>query len=440
MLNRRSLLKCVGGAALTAQCYPKGVFARSLFESQSRPFPELLSGYHRIKDAKDFMIGYPINMVTPSSDFFTWRRELFEAGIDQFAFNNVGSPYKHSHIPFNSHSLEKELIRRFAKIYGFKQEAHWGFLSNSGTDSNMQGLYMGRTILESKAGVLPKLYYTKEAHYSIQILKDLLGFEGVVVDTLKGGSMDTKHLEELVGYHSNNPVLVVATIGTTFKGAVDSVDQIQKVLRGRVSYLHLDAALFGGYLPHTKFSDDLAVESTDGSGGRKRRYDSLAVSCHKFFGFPSPAGLFITTKDNFECFHKRFSEVHDPEYLLQVPGTISCSRDGVKPSEFYFFSSQDAFAKQAIDAADMLDNCSYLLKEMNSHLAESRPVRADDRSNTVYFRRPNKAIVQKYSLATMTLDEGGRKVPYAHVVVMPHVTKPIIDRFLSDLAMFDLRD
>jgi len=44
---------------------------------------------------------------------------------------------------------------------------------------------------------------------------------------------------------------VIATIGTTFKGAIDQVDRIQEALKGYPSYLHLDAALFGGYLPFT---------------------------------------------------------------------------------------------------------------------------------------------------------------------------------------------
>jgi histidine decarboxylase len=68
------------------------------------------------------------------------------------------------------------------------------------------------------------------------------------------------------------------------------------------------------------------------------RYDSIAVSCHKFFGFPAPAGLFITTKSHFDEFNELFSQIHNPEYIHHVPGTITCSRDAVKPAEFYFFS------------------------------------------------------------------------------------------------------
>ncbi len=95
-----------------------------------------------------------------------WRNELAVVGFNQFAFNNVGNPYDHSHIPFNCHPFEKELIDRFGVIYGSSLDNIWGFFSHSGTDSNMHGLYMGRTILKNRTGVMPKIYFTKEAHYS----------------------------------------------------------------------------------------------------------------------------------------------------------------------------------------------------------------------------------------------------------------------------------
>jgi histidine decarboxylase len=59
------------------------------------------------------------------------------------------------------------------------------------------------------------------------------------------------------------------------------------------------------------------------------------------------------------------------------------------------------------------------------------------RSVIIYFRKPADSIVERYTLATMTSGQNrnaGDATSYAHVVVMPHVSKPIIDRFLSDLS------
>ncbi|MBS0423594.1 MAG: histidine decarboxylase [Proteobacteria bacterium] len=437
LMNRRQFLSISGATALVAACSPQVLTAQPLSHHHSQfKAPATLNALQNLMRQKDKFLGYPINMTALPEAFFDWRNELARAGLNRFAFNNVGNPYDHSHIPFNSHPFEQELIDRFGAVYGFARENIWGFLSNSGTDSNMHGLYMGRTILQSRTGVMPKIYFTAEAHYSIQILRDLLHLDGVVVATDPGGGMDVNDLERQLNANRDHPALVVATIGTTFKGAIDSIDGIQAKLKGRESYLHLDAALFGGYLPHTPFAADLLHEVLDPVTGKKRqRYDSIAVSCHKFFGFPSPAGLFITTRTNFESFLVPFSKIHDPEYIQQVPGTITCSRDAVKPAEFYFFSSESAFTRQAADAKAVLDNTAYLLKEMTNRYPHLQPVRANGRSNIVYFGKPSEAVVNRYSLATMRLNSGGGQLtPHAHVVIMPHAKKEILDQFLTDLG------
>ncbi len=435
LMNRRQFLGLTGATALVATCTPSVTLGQSLLNRPQQTFAAMLKNMQGLPQQKNMLLGYPINMTTPPEEFFAWRKELFAVGLNQFSFNNVGNPYAHSHLPFNSHLFEKELINRFGGVYGFSPDNIWGFLTNSGTDSNMHGLYMGRTLLKSQTGGMPKIYFTREAHYSIQILADLLNLEWVVVGTYRDGSMDMDDLERQLKANPNHPALVVATIGTTFKGAVDSIEGIQTKLKGRTSYLHLDAALFGGYLPHTQFAADLLHEVPDqGTGKKVKRYDSIAVSCHKFFGFPSPAGLFITTRTNFEVFLTQFGQIHDPEYILQIPGTITCSRDAVKPAEFYFFSSEAAFSRQATDAKTMLDNTAYLLKEMMTHYSHLHPIRTNNQSNTIYFRKPSDTVINRYSLATMELTIDGQIAPYAHVVVMPHASKEILDRFLTDLG------
>ncbi|SEM71924.1 histidine decarboxylase [Nitrosomonas marina] len=416
---------------MVATCSPialAGQTPRNALYEQTSPGLKDLSALARQRST---MLGYPINLNFPPAAFFKWREKLNTAGLDQFNFNNVGDPFKKGHFSYNTHDFEKELIERFGTIYGFAQKKVWGFLSNSGTDSNMHGIYIGRTLLHYRTGTLPKIYFTREAHYSIQILSNVMNLDRVVVDTEADGSMDISDLEQKLSANTDYPALVVATVGTTFKGAIDSIDGIQSKLKGRDYYLHLDAALFGGYLPHTPFADELLqIRRTDQSP----RYHSIAVSCHKFFGYPSPAGLFMTSQEIFEEFEAQFAKIHDPQYILQVPGTITCSRDSVKPAEFYFFSSDSELSRQKSDARLMLDNAGYLHKEMLTHLKHLEPERTGQRSPIVYFRKPSEEIVDRYTLAVMQSDRKHKTTAYAHVVVMPHVSKKTLDRFLEDLS------
>ena len=321
----------------------------------------------------------------------------------------------------------------------------------------MHGAYIGRTLLRERSGVLPKIYYTAEipalfhpdhsgrpaelcwgvlpkiyytaeTHYSIQIIRDLLGLEEVLVETNADASMNMEDLEVKLAQHRNAPVLLIATIGTTFKGGIDDIDAIRARLKGREAYLHLDAALFGGYLQVSDFAAEMLRNGEDG-----KRYDSLAVSCHKFFGFPSPAGLFICGRHDFEEYRTYFEKVHDPDYISHVPGTITCSRDAVKAAEFHYYCTDESLRQQQRDAKKILEDARYLQQQMQRHFPQLNPVRVNQRSNIVFFNNTiSDALRRKWVLATVEASEQ-RGPSLAHVLVMPHVDRKILDRFLNDL-------
>ena len=97
------------------------------------------------------------------------------------------------------------------------------------------------------------------------------------------------------------------------------------------------------------------------------------------------------------------------------------------------FCTAESLQQQERDARLVLDNARYLLNEMQSHFPEFNPVLADQRSNTVYFDNlVSRELKKKWTLATVRASESHGK-SLAHVVVMPHAEKPLLDRFLSDL-------
>lgn len=434
MISRRSFLTAAGATGMVAaagyaSCRPGEPPADTVEfpgAACAGGRPEYLQRRARVLHKKDpkVFLGYPGNKNTPPEGYFKWRDELFGVEIGQRQNNNVGDPYRKRGV-YNTHYLEAEIIDRFGARFGFDRQNTWGFISNSGTDSNMHGAYIGRTLLKQKTGVTPKIYYTGEAHYSIQIIRDLLALEEILVTTTPDGAMDSADLKNKLEQNNGAPALVLATIGTTFKGAIDDIDAIREALRGHEAYVHLDAALFGGYLQASEFAKDLAATGQSG-----KRYDSIAVSCHKFFGFPMVAGMFVTSKSTFEEFREYFSRVHNPDYISHVPGTITCSRNAVPPGLFHYFSTDEAFRIQAADARAVLSNAAYLHRELNNHFPELDAKRADDRSNIIYFRQVSDEVKRKWSLATIGK---GTTESLAHAVVMPHATRRYLDEFLSDL-------
>ena len=180
-------------------------------------------------------------------------------------------------------------------------------------------------------------------------------------------------------------------------------------------YRHVDAALFGGYLPFTK--DRKMVSSKD------QHFESIAVSGHKFFGIDSPSGLFLCTRrvyDNQNNFNVT--------YLNGNMKMINCSRDAVQPLKFWWLIQKVGYKKWSQQANQMMKCTKYLQQELKKI---GWPCWRNEYSNTVFFRRPSPEICSKYNLALGYDESFGGEL--AHVVVMQHVTKEKIDGFIREL-------
>ncbi|MBS1211939.1 MAG: aminotransferase class V-fold PLP-dependent enzyme [Proteobacteria bacterium] len=347
--------------------------------------------------------GYPVNENTSLDDFYAWymKHKLYRV-----AMNNVGSPCAVSPFSLNTHEFENEVIEYFAKLYGFKDGDFWGFVTASGTDGNNHGIYFGRKYLQSKSPAAPVIYVSDEAHYSIKKLADVQNTELRLVKTTDMGQMDLEDFERKLD--PARPALVVIALGTTFKGAID--DQAGPI------YIHLDAALFGGFLPYLDSDSALLVDQ------QVQQFDSIAVSGHKFFGFDEPMGIFISTQNAF----KNLNPFSVP-YLGGAVPTITCSRSAVDPLKFWWKIHSTTLSSFQTQARFLLNNAEYLFEGL-----QKAGIKAwkNPHSNTVFFERPPEGIMRKYDLAP---DESAKFGKLAHVVVMQHVDRKLISSLLQDM-------
>ena len=80
-------------------------------------------------------------------------------------------------------------------------------------------------------------------------------------------------------------------------------------------------------------------------------------------------------------------------------------------------------------SALMLENAAYLKKEMDKIGWDAW---LEPMSNTVYFKAPSRAVAEKFDLAPDWDDRLGGAL--AHIVVMQHVTKELLDILLAELS------
>ena len=370
---------------------------------------------YRIVERKRNQLGYPFNQDTGMSSFYEW---LAKTGLGDITLINVADPYKEEWDMLNSDEFERESLDFYAEKFGFKN-GHWGVISNGGTDGNMHGVYFGRKYLESKTKIPPVLYVSEEAHYSVKKLGDVLNIETKTISARKSGQMDTEDFR--VKLDSSRPALVAIAIGGTFKGAIDDQREIGKILNEKnppAVYRHLDAALFGGYLPFLE--DPSAAEIVDSS---TMGFDSIAISGHKFLSLNEPAGLFICKPEVHESV--KFSPV---PYLNGDVPTVSCSRSGFDALKFYWMIKSTGEEGFKVQSKQMLDTAKFLQSAL---VKRGVGAKRNPYSNTVYFPRPSDKIVRKYALACNTDAIEGN---LSHIVVMQYFTKDFAEKLADEIS------
>jgi tyrosine decarboxylase / aspartate 1-decarboxylase len=215
-----------------------------------------------------------------------------------------------------SSQMEKEAVGEIARMFGW--QAPLGHLCGGGTMANLEALWVagqcrpGTTVLASQ-----------QAHYTHRRISGVLGlkFEAIACDAR--GRIDTGALERRLG--QGGVGTVVATLGTTATGAVDSLPEILR-LRGRHDFrLHVDAA-YGGYFG---LVDNLA-EDTRVAFARIGEADSIVIDPHKHGLQPYGCGCVLFRDPAIGRYYKHdspytyfsSSELHLGEISLE------CSRPG----------------------------------------------------------------------------------------------------------------
>ena len=361
---------------------------------------------------KAWTLGYPCNQVSSLTDFYKWYTSN---EMENFLVNNAGDPFGKVGA-LSSGMFEREVIEYFAPKYGFTLDDVWGLVTMSGTDGNNHGIYFGVNYLKNATGEMPVVYVSDEAHYSNYRLCDLQNLDVRLVKSDSMGRMIPEELERELD--TTRPCLMIYAMGSTFKGAIDDQEALNAVLARHPEmavYRHVDAALFGGYLPFTKYRDKV--------DRRVSPYESISISGHKFFGIDSPCGLFITTRDIYE--HQTSFDI---PYLNANMRMINCSRSGIEPLKFWWLIQQVGDAGWGKQASGMLENTEYL-KEGLTRIGY--PCWSNEYSNTVFFRRPAEEIVNRFNLANSADENFGGAL--SHVVVMQHVTREAIDVFIKAL-------
>ena len=215
-----------------------------------------------------------------------------------------------------SSAMEKECIVELGRMFGW--DAPLGHLTGGGTMANLEALWVAGQLHPGK-----RILASEQAHYTHSRISQVLGLEFTAVPADQGGRMSLDALEAKI--RNGDVGTVVATIGNTGLGAVDSLPEILELARANGIRVHADAA-YGGYFglaaelqPAARAVFDSLCET-----------DSIVIDPHKHGLQPYGCGCVLFRDSEVGRFYKHGSpytyfssaELHLGEISLE------CSRPG----------------------------------------------------------------------------------------------------------------
>lgn len=193
--------------------------------------------------------------------------------------------------------VEREVLARMAKAAGLDRGE--GCFTPGGSLANLVGMLLARNAADPASrdrgvGGVPMTVYTSvEGHYSIPKNAGILGFGRDRVRRVPVGSdgrMDPAELDCLIRRDLERgfrPAVVVATAGTTVRGAFDPIREAAAVARGHGAWLHVDGALGGSLLlsrRHRALLDGVELA------------DSMSWNPHKMMGVPLQCSVLLVAR------------------------------------------------------------------------------------------------------------------------------------------------
>jgi len=226
-----------------------------------------------------------VNQLYAGAQPISWYAELIVA-----ALNTSMATYEISPV---ATLMEKEIISQLGDLLNLKLD---GLMVPGGSYANMLGLHLARysknpdVKMKGNQSCKFKIFISDQAHYSYKKAMNLMGLgqENIeLIETDVRKKMSPQNLEFKIKQCLENgdiPLAVGSTFGTTVYGALDPIEEIQKICDQYQTWHHLDAA-WGAPLI---FSGDFPVEKS------KKSFDSLTLDFHKSLGLTLCKSFLLT--------------------------------------------------------------------------------------------------------------------------------------------------
>ncbi len=187
--------------------------------------------------------------------------------------------------------LEDSLCKWFAKKIGFN-DSSGGIAASGGTLSNLNALIAARNNAGLGSDPNSVLLVSEDAHSSFIKCTRIMGLDEenlVRIETDNKGRMNIQNLRKTLDKCSiNNKKIfaIVATLGTTVRGAIDPIKEISEICKEKKIWLHIDGSIGGIF----------ALTSTQIEGlNNINQANSITINPQKIIGITKTSSLLLVS-------------------------------------------------------------------------------------------------------------------------------------------------
>ncbi|MBN1410680.1 MAG: tyrosine decarboxylase MfnA [Spirochaetales bacterium] len=361
----------------------------------------------RLRDDIPFDSGRILGSMCTAPHLFA--REIFSRYLEK----NIGDPGLCS----STRLLENEAIGMLGELLYHRGAS--GYIVTGGTEANILAMWTALKAYKNRGN---EVIVPVTAHFSFDKAGDMLGLKLVKVGLNDRNQMDIGEVKKAI---NGKTIALVGVAGSTDLGIIDPITALSEIAQENDLYLHVDAA-FGGYV--IPFLKDLgyALEDFD---FRLPGVQSITIDPHKMGLSPIPAGGILYRS-------RKLSEA----VLVKVPylsggenahATIVGTRSGAAVLSVWALLKYLGISGYKKNVEKCMDLTFYL----KDRIAETGDIEAV--MNPVL----NVIGIASPTIGPDILSNELRKRGWAislfsghiRIVIMPHVRKSHIDRFLKDL-------
>jgi len=327
----------------------------------------------------------------------------------KFLETNLGDPELFQ----GTKEIETKYISFISNLLNAPQTST-GLISSGGTESNIIAIWLAKNLSGNKEIIIPK-----SAHFSFEKIASMMDIKLISIPLDKNYCMDISDIRKKI---NKNTAAIVGIAGSTELGTVDPIDELSEICKDENIFLHIDAA-FGGFV--IPFLKELGYKAKDFDFTLKG-VSSISIDAHKMGCAAIPLGTLIVRKK------KWVDDISvKTHYVSGNKQTgILATRSGGPVAAAYAVTKYLGKKGYKNLVKKCMNISKYTEKKINN-LGLKLVIKPTMNVIGIKLKNPEN-VVKKLSNLGWMVNKMDR-LSSIRIVIMPHVTKEIIDNFIPDL-------